>query len=474
MTMYIKSIAFIFIYTLVSFHCEGQKYDLSQCIDFGIENSLQIQQANYNVRNSEITRQLSVESRYPSLNFTSSLGGNYGRTIDPTTNTFVVSSLYTNGFSINSGFVLYNGNRINNTIKQARIDVDVAKKEREQAMNDLSLAIAQAYLNLLLAYDNFEAAEANLELTRQQLDQTQKLVDAGALPLADLLEVESQLAINEQDIVNANNNIILGKLELKQLMFMEPSTELEIVRPQLDNELEPPVIDPGEVFSAALQTQPEVAASELRIESAIKGEDIAKARWYPTISTFAQMNTNYSSIARTPTGFDIIQSPPTPVIIDGETSVIQFFQEVPTFDNQPYFDQLDRNLGFGLGIQVSMPLYNNGQTRLGVERARLNKYNTDLEFEQTKLQIKNDVERATADANAAWKSLMASNKALRAAERVLQDAGNRLAAGVINSFEYTNAKTRYDNAIINQLLAKYEYIFRLKVIDFYLGNPLQL
>ncbi len=452
----------------------GQQYDLGQCIEFAIDNSLQLQQANLNVRNSEISQQLAIESRFPSLNITSSLGGNFGRTIDPTTNTFVVSSLYTNGFSLNSGFVLYNGNRINNTIKQARIEADVARKERDQSLNDLSLAVAQAYLNLLLAFDNYEAAQVNLELTREQLDQTRKLVEAGALPLADLLEVESQLALNEQEIVTANNNIVLGRLELKQLMFMQPDETLEIVRPDLESELEVPIINPSEVFNAALQTQPQVTASELRIESALKEEEIAKSRWYPTISTFVQLNTNYSSIARTPSGFDIVQSPPTPVIIDGETSVIQFFQEVPTFDNQPYFDQLDRNLGVGVGIQISLPLYNNGQTRLGVERARLGKYASDLELEQTKLQLKNDVERSVADANAAWQTLMASNKALRAAERVLQDAGNRLAAGVINSFEYTNAKTRYDNAVINQLLAKYEYIFRLKVIDFYLGKPIRL
>lgn len=452
----------------------GQQYDLGQCIEFAIDNSLQLRQANLNVRNSEISQQLAIESRFPSLNITSSLGGNFGRTIDPTTNTFVVSSLYTNGFSLNSGFVLYNGNRINNTIKQARIEADVARKERDQSLNDLSLAVAQAYLNLLLAFDNYEAAQVNLELTREQLDQTRKLVEAGALPLADLLEVESQLALNEQEIVTANNNIVLGRLELKQLMFMQPDETLEIVRPDLESELEVPIINPSEVFNAALQTQPQVTASELRIESALKEEEIAKSRWYPTISTFVQLNTNYSSIARTPSGFDIVQSPPTPVIIDGETSVIQFFQEVPTFDNQPYFDQLDRNLGVGVGIQVSLPLYNNGQTRLGVERARLGKYASDLELEQTKLQLKNDVERSVADANAAWQTLMASNKALRAAERVLQDAGNRLAAGVINSFEYTNAKTRYDNAVINQLLAKYEYIFRLKVIDFYLGKPIRL
>lgn len=449
-------------------------WDLRSCVEYALENNLSLKQANISVRNAEINKQLAQESRFPSLSVNTSLGSNFGRTIDPTTNTFVVSSLYSNGISLNTGFVLYDGSRINNTIAQSKLDIRASQKDRDEAANNLALSIAQSYLNLLLAYDNLDAAIANLELTKAQLSQTERLVKAGSLAVADLYEVESQVARNEQDLINAENNIYIGKLELKQLMFLDPEEEFEIYRPDLDPNEFPVINTSSEVYAAALQTQPQVEAGQFRLESAKKGEKLAAAGYYPTLSTFAQLNTNYSSLARNVDGFSIVQSPPTPVIIDGEPRVIEFFQEVPNFSDQNYFDQLDRNLGVGVGIQLSIPIYSNGRTRLGVEQAKLNSYNTELQNEQIKQQLKNDVERALTDVRATRQNYQAAIKAVKAAERVMSDAERRYAAGAINSFEYTSAKTRYDSAVITQIIAKYEYIFRLKVVDFYLGKPLEL
>jgi len=451
-----------------------QLWDLRSCVEYAIENSLTLKQAHVSVKNAEINKQLAHESRFPSLSVNTSLGSSFGRTIDPTTNTFVVSSLYTNGISLNTGFVLYDGSRINNTVAQSKLDIKASQKERDEVANNLSLSVAQSYLNLLLAYDNLDAARANLELTQAQLTQTERLVRAGSLAVADLYEVESQLARNEQDLINAENNILIGKLELKQLMFLDPEEDFDIFRPDLDPDEFPLLSTSAEVYAAALQSQPQVEAGNYRLESARKGEKIAASGYYPTLSTFAQLNTNYSSLARSVDGFSIVQSPPTPVIIDGESRVIQFFQEVPNFSDQRYFDQLDRNLGVGVGVQLSIPIYSNGRTRLGVEQARLNSYNTEIQNEQIKQQLKNDVERALTDVRATRQNYQAAIKAVRAAERVMSDAERRYAAGAINSFEYTTAKTRYDSAVITQIIAKYEYIFRLKVVDFYLGRPLVL
>lgn len=449
-------------------------WDLRSCVDFALENNLSLKQSNISVRNAEINKRLAQESRFPSLSINTSLGSNFGRTIDPTTNTFVVSSLYSNGISLNTGFVLYDGSRIINTIAQSKLDIKASQKDRDEVANNLALNIAQSYLNLLLAYDNLDAAIANLELTQAQLSQTERLVRAGSLAVADLYEVESQLARNEQDLINAENNIYIGKLELKQLMFLDPEEEFDIYRPDLDPEEFPVINTSAEVYAAALQTQPQVEAGQFRLQSAKKGEKLATAGYYPTLSTFAQLNTNYSSLARNVDGFSIVQSSPTPVIIDGEPRIIEFFQEVPNFSDQNYFDQLDQNLGIGVGIQLSIPIYSNGRTRLGVEQAKLNSYNTEIQNEQIKQQLKNDVERALTDVRATRQNYQAAIKAVKAAERVMSDAERRYAAGAINSFEYTSAKTRYDSAVITQIIAKYEYIFRLKVVDFYLGRPLEL
>jgi outer membrane protein len=451
-----------------------RQWDLRSCIEYAVENSLSIKQSQIGLRNAQVSKQLAVESRFPSLNLNTSLGSNFGRTIDPTTNSFVVSSLYTNGFALNTGFVLYDGSRINNTVARASMDILAANKDLDVAVNDLSLSVAQAFLNVLLAYDNLEAARANLQLTQEQLDQISNLVKAGSLAEADQYEVESQLARNEQDVINAENNVTLGLLQLKQLMFLDPQIDLIIQRPTLNVDEFPPIATSSEVLAAAMTTQPQIAAGEYRLQSALKEEKIAKSGYYPTLSTFAQLNTNYSSLFRAVEGFDVIQTPPTPVFINGEQSTIQFFQEVPRFVDQRYFDQLDRNLGVGVGVQLSIPIYSNGRTRLGVEQAKLNKYSVEIRNEQIKQQLQNDVERAIAEVKAGRQNYLAAQKSVKAAERVLQDANNRYNAGTINAFDYTNAKTRYDNAVITELLAKYEYIFRLKVVDFYLGRPLEL
>jgi len=451
-----------------------KKWSLEECIEFGIENSLQLKQTQISVRNSEISQQLAKESRYPNLDFNTNIGSSFGRTIDPTTNSFVVSTLSTNRSSLNTGFVLFSGNRINNTISQAGFDILASRKDQQQTINETALNIAQAYLFLLLAYDNLDAANTNLELTRAQLDQTTKLVRAGALAMADQYEVESQLARNEQDLVTAENNITIGILQLRQLMFLDPKEPFEIDRPRIDIDESGSIISSSEVYDVALKTQPQVDAAEYRIKSAQKGEQIAKAEYYPTIAAFGQLNTNFSSLARDIDGFNIIQSPPTPVIIDGESRVIQFFQEVPNFVNQNYFQQLDRNLGIAVGLSLSLPLYSNGRIRLGSERAKLNTYNTEIQSEQVKLQLKNDVERAVADVRASRQNYLAAKRASIAATRVLSDAQKRYDVGSINSFEYTSAKTRYDAAIITELIAKYEYLFNTKVVDFYLGQPITL
>jgi len=469
-----KLIGSVLFILLLQYAQAQKKWTLQDCIAFGIENSLQLKQSQISVRNSEITQQLAKESRYPNLDFNTNVGSNFGRTIDPTTNSFVVSTLSTNRTSLNTGVVLFAGNRINNTITQAGFDILASRKDQQQVSNDIALNISQAYLFLLLSYDNLDAAKANLELTQAQYDQTSKLVKAGSLAMADLYEVESQLARNEQEVVTAQNNIVIGLLQLQQLMFLDPSEPFEIDRPVIEIDEFGSIISAQEVFESALRTQPQVEAAEYRIKSAQKGEQIAKAEYYPTIGAFGQLNTNYSSLARDIQGFNIVQSAPTPVVIDGETRIIQFFQEVPNFVNQNYFEQLDRNLGIGVGISLTLPIYSNGRVRLGAERAKLNTYNNEIQSESVKMQLKNDVERAVADVRASRQNYLAARKASVAATRVLSDAQKRYDVGAINSFEYTSAKTRYDAAIIAELIAKYEYLFNTKIVDFYLGKPISL
>ncbi len=452
----------------------GQVWTLEQCIRYAREHNLGLKQSEVAVRSAAIDRRQAIESRFPSLNFSTSAGMSFGRTIDPTTNAFETQSLATNGYSLNSGVLLFNGNRINNTIRQAGVDVQAAAKDLEAAVNDLSLQVAQAYLAVLFSQENLETARRTLALTQEQSGQTEKLVSAGARPRGELLEIQSQVARDERLLITAENNLRLDWLSLRQLLQLPDATVLEIEKPDIDIEALEIVTDGEQVYRTALQTQPQVEAGRYRYESALLGERIARSAYYPTLSLFGNFSTNYSSLARQIDGYSLALSAPAPVILDGETKQVQFFQTVPNLVNQPFLSQFNQNLGVGVGVQLSVPIYSNGTTRAAVERARLNQYSVENRNQQVLLDLKNNVERAIADARGGRAAYQAALRSEAAAERAFSDADKRYNLGGSAVFEYTSARTRLDTARIESLVAKYDYIFRLKIIDFYLGKPITL
>ncbi len=444
------------------------------CIDYALENSIAIKQAQVNVRSAQVNRRAAVESRYPSLNLSTNGGLNFGRTIDPTTNSFETQTLGSNSVSINTGMLLFDGNRINNTVKQANLDIQASQKDLETAANDLALQVAQTYLTALLNLENVDLARANLEQINQQVNQTRRLVDSGARASGELYEILSQQATSEQNLVIAENNYVFSLLDLKQLLLLSDNYVFEIERPEISDDIPHPVFTSDATYNYAVQNQPQIAAGNLKLESARIGESIAKAGYYPTLSIFGQLNTFYSSLARRVDGFNQVLSPPTTIVFNGISQEIQFFNQVPIFSNQSYFNQFNENLGVGVGVQLAVPIYDNGRTRANVERARINQFTTSLQNEQLRQQLRNNVERAVTDANAGKTAFEAAKKSSEAAAIALRDAERRYEVGAANAFELTNAQTRVATTGQQQIIAKYEYIFRLKVVDFYSGIPISL
>lgn len=451
-----------------------EKWTLRMCIDYALENSIAIKQAQINVRTAQITRRAAVESRYPSLDLSTNAGLNFGRNIDPTTNSFETQTLGSNSVSINTGMLIFDGNRINNTVKQAKIDILASQKDLETAANDLALQVAQSYLSALLNLENVDLARANLAQINQQVEQTRKLVDSGARASGELYEILSQQATSEQNLVIAENNYVFSLLDLKQLLLLSDNYVFEIERPEIPENIPHPVFSSDATYEYAVNNQPQIAAGDLKLQSAKVGEAIAKAGYYPTLSIFGQLNTFYSSLAKRVDGFNEELSPPTTIVFNGISQDIQFFNQVPILSNKAYFTQFNENLGIGVGVQLSVPIYDNGRTRANVERARLTQYSTSLQNEQLRQQLRNNVERAVTDANAGKTAYEAAKKSSEAAAIALRDAERRYAVGAANGFELTNAQTRVATTGQQEIIAKYEYIFRLKVVDFYSGTPISL
>jgi len=462
-------------FSLSLFDLTGQQtLSLQECISMALDKSLTLQEAQLNIENAEINQRIAKGNRYPNLNAFTGLNNNLGRSIDPTTNEFIASRFTSNNYGLSSNMLLYGGKRITNAIEQSEVDYNVALEQKRQSEADIALQVSTAYLNSLFAIENISLAERQLEQTEKQLEFISKLVSAGARPENDKLDILAQISSNESNIIQAQNNKEISLLQLKQLIRMAPDEELKIVEPNdLDIETDPEMINFLEVYEMTLKTQPAIKAALLQEESAVYNIEIAKADKLPSLSIGTNLNSAYSNrgirIGETRL-VDVTQS----AIVNGVPVDITLQQAVPMIRDANFGEQIQDNLSFGLGLNLSVPIYNRGLTNNNIQRAELGLKSSELATARLKESIQIIVQQALADARAAKKSMAASKKIVDARKAALENATKKFESGTLNTFDLTNIQTQYDNASINFLIDKYNYLFAVKVLEFYMGKPLKI
>jgi outer membrane protein len=480
--MPMKNLWILFVFVSYWADCQD-KWSLEKCINYAIENNITIQQSDINVRNAEIDLSQAKQSRYPNLNGNISANSNFGRSIDPTTNEFNSETFLSNNFGFNSNVLLWNGGVIKNSIKQSELNVEAANNDIEQVRRNTALQVATNFLNILFAKENISISERQLALSQQQLSQLNKFIAAGARPEAERLNLEAQIAQSEQDLISAKNNLDIAILNLKQSLNLEPNYELDLAIPEgLVATTDPDLITFDEAFEMAQNNRPDLVATELRQESAEIGVDIAKAAFYPTLSLSGSLGTTYSNRGRIVDFFQTqvvdqsvsITSNNPALPLNNVPIIISSQAMVPVFKDQGYVNQLDGNLSYGLGLNLSVPIYNRGTTKSNVERAQLNSINNQLNREQLLQGLKTTVQQSIADARAAKKRVEASTKTVQAQKLAFENTSRRLELGAANSFEWESQKTNLENAEINALIDKYNYLFAIKTLEFYLGKTLKL
>ncbi len=462
---------------LVTTAAAQDTWSLERCIRYAQENNITVQQAEANVKISALAQQQAKASRLPNVSASSNLGKQFGRTIDPTTNQFSTTSTSYNSVSLNAGISLFNGGQIHHTVKQAGWDVQAATADAAQTTNNLALQVARAYLNILLASEQLKNAQRRVVQSQEQLNLTQKLIDAGTTPMAEKYNYIAQIARDEQSVITAQNNLDLGYLSLKQLMQLDPDFDLRIEQPLVNI---PAVTLPEaaamtDLYNVATTTQPNIRAADFRIKSAEEGISIARSVYYPSVSAFANLSSNYSSqfLTVTSTG-ELIKGSPIIVDFNGQQVPVSFYQEGVRYSKVPYFNQLDQNFGQGVGLSINVPIYQNGRTRLSVERARLNVLTAQMQSTQARQQLKNDIQTAIANTYASRQQLDAAQKTFDATTTAFQNMTKRLNLGAVNTFELTTSKINLDISENDLILAKYTYLFNLKILDFYQGKTLSI
>lgn len=423
-----------------------EQWSLEKSIRYAQQNSLTVKQNEINIKAAKLNEKGNKLSRYPNVSGSASGFLQFGQTINPTTNQFESQRISSNRYSVNASVPIYTGGRIVNSIKQSQIDIKVAEADLEAFSNDMALNVASAYLNILLAEEQLENAKKRREQTQAQLDQTDKLIQAGSRPEADRLDILALIARDEQAIITQQNSVELGYLSLKNLLQLEPDYDLVIDKPQVViPDATPENLQLTDVYSQALQTQPIIKAGEHRLKSAELGVDIARSGKRPTVSLSGSLNSNWSS-----------------------------FENPPFFEREAYFTQLENNFGQNVGIQINIPIYDNGQTKINMENAELNILRTQIANKQDRQQLKTDIQTAIANARATKKTLEAAQRSVEALEISYNNTQKRYKLGAANTFEFTTSQNNLEQAKVDLIVAKYEYLFRLKIVDFYQGKTITL
>jgi len=447
-----------------------QPWSLQECIAYAQVHNIQVQIDLLNVRMSETNLTASKGNMLPNLNGFASHTYNYGQTIDRFTNTFVNDRVLNQNFYLQSTFTVFSGFQNYNTVQQNKYALQASEFGAQQTQYDISMSVANAYLNILFAEDQLEIARQQETLTVAQVDRMQKIVDAGGSSRGPLLDLQTQLANEKVTVITAQNNVTIAYLTLTQLMNLDTTAGFTIVRPSLEIPNEAILAEtPDQIYSVAENNQPSIKQADATVMSAEKGVDIAYGALSPTLTLQGSLGTGYSGAAQT------VTASPNGVDTIGITTAGDFVV-VPGFDYNystvPFSDQLDNNFNQSFGIQLNIPIFNRLQVSSNIQRAKIQYMNAELSADLARQNLDKNIQQAHADAKAALEKYRAQQSAVAAAEEAFRYTEDKFNVGNANPVEYTTSKNQLAQAQANLLQAKYDYIFRLKVLDYYKGNPL--
>ena len=433
---------------------EGNKiWTLQDCIDHAWKNNIQVRQSELTVLTNEQFLKQAQWARVPNLNFSATGRNNVGRSIDPFTNLVRDQDITSQTYGLNSSVTLFNGMGQHNTVKQNEALLNKSIHDLENQKNITALSIANQYLNILLAQEQVKNGQLSLATSKLQLERTEKQVNAGAFPKQNLLQAKQQVANDEVNLITAENSLDLARLVLRQALQL-PSTEvMEVEVPELSDPSETVLaVTLEEVFQSALSL-PVVKSAEEQVKSSEFGLGVARSSLYPSLQLQAGLNTNWSSAAP-----DQFPDPGSPT----------------GFKENTYWNQLDFNRARFVGLQLNVPIFNRFQVNTGVKRAKITLQNSEYGLANVKNQLRQNIEQAYYNARAASKTYQATKQQLDALEESFRNVEQRFNLGATNSVEYNQIKNDFNRSQNDLIRTKYDFIFKLKVLDFYQGKPLQL
>lgn len=448
--MNFKLTAFLLFLSIEAITAQQKKWTLEECVAYAVENNLTIEQYELDLQNAQIDRSDALGAFLPDANASLSASGNTGLSFDPTTNQPVTTTIYTANGGLTSAVTLFDGLRNIHRLNRAKLNALANQYRLDDLKDDIRLSVANSYLNILSSKETLVVFQAQYAVTQQDLDRIKELVEAGVVPQGDLLEVEATAANLEQQIVNAENQVLISRINLAQLLQITDYENFHVA--EADYEIPPSDIlnnSAKEIFAKAMTFRNDIKFSQSTIDLAVKDLALAKGERYPTLAAFFNYNTRYSDQTR-------------------------FNNITGLLETESFRNQLWTNDGIQYGAQLNIPIFNGFRIRNNIKRAQIDVRKAEVQLEQEKLDLETNINQAYVDVRSLAKAYYAAQKTAAARRLAYEYAEERYKVGLMNAFDYSQAQSRVDNAEAEVVRTKYDYIFRIKVLEFYFGVPMEL
>ena len=476
---YMKKILLILLLVVTySFGFSQVKWDLRKIVDYAMANNISVKQAAVQASISGLTYDQSKLSRYPSGNFSGNSGFSSGRNQDPTSFSLITQNYVSAGLQLQTSADIFNWYSKKNTMLANQWQLQAALATTEKLKNDIALIVANGYLQVLLAKEQENIARVQLQQTKEQLYYTRKLVTAGSLPELNAAELEAQQARDSASYISARGNAQQATLSLKSSMNFDASEPFEVDVPPVDKIPVESIADlqPEAVIALALVNLPQQRVNDFNLKASQKIAEAARARMYPTLSAFGSLGSGYNSRAKEITGSRQFSAPIGKVNVGGADYSV--FPNQPftsySYGNSALFDQFNQNFRQSVGLALSVPIFNGAQIRTNWQRSKLNIRIVELQKEGDNQRIKQDIYQAYNAATVAMERFNASEKIVATSQRSFEFAQKRYEVGMLSTFELITNQNNLFRAKLESVLNRFDYVFKMKVLEFYKGQGLKL
>ncbi|HXB28615.1 MAG TPA: TolC family protein [Puia sp.] len=461
------------------------KWDLPRCVNYALANNISIKQADIDSRTAKLTLDQSKWTQYGSATGSTALGLNFGRSINQTTNVYTNTEGLSQIYSLQVGITLFNWFALRRAVESNKFSYDAQVINIDKVKNDVTLNVAAAYLSALLAKEQVTLAKTKLALTEHQLENTRRLVDAGSVPELNAAELEVQFATDTASVITAQETYDIDNLQVKAILNLDAAAPFDLDTPPVETIPVEPLtqLQPDIVYSLAVNTFPQQKMNDLRISSAEKYVDYNRGKLYPTLSAYGALGDNFFNDLRhvdyipytSPTNgyaLDTVSNSKYQVFIPNANTV---------YSSQPlykaflgYGNQLSNNFGQQVGLSLNIPIFNGNSQRTNYKKAQLNVATAKLTKENDLMTLKQNIYQAYYNAVASLEKFEANKKAVVVAEKSFDLSTKRYNIGMLNTIDYLTNQNNLFTARINVLIAQYDYVFRMKVLEYYKGLGIKL